>query len=129
MDKFTKVYLKIISEAEKAGEVNAGSDSGANLEFEAEFRVNEETVETKKFTSFSDLKNAISDYLERSFDGLSHEIYDLGADVETDMQNYDLDPYDPDVDEDELWLKYFKAYTNSVVRRIDEQILKRVSLV
>lgn len=32
MDKFTKVYLKIISEAEKAGEVNAGSDSGANLE-------------------------------------------------------------------------------------------------
>ena len=28
-----------------------------------------------------------------------------------------------------FWLKYFNAYTNSVVRRIDEQILKRVSLV
>ena len=28
-----------------------------------------------------------------------------------------------------FWLKYFNAYTNSVVRRIDEQILKRASLV
>ena len=28
-----------------------------------------------------------------------------------------------------FWLKYFHAYTNSVVRRIDERILQRVSLV
>ena len=28
-----------------------------------------------------------------------------------------------------FWLKYFNAYTNSVVRRIDERIIQRVSLV
>ena len=28
-----------------------------------------------------------------------------------------------------FWLKYFDAYTNSVVRRIDERIMQRVSLI
>jgi GNAT superfamily N-acetyltransferase len=28
-----------------------------------------------------------------------------------------------------FWLKYFDAYTNSVVRRIDEQIIQRLSLI
>ena len=28
-----------------------------------------------------------------------------------------------------FWLKYFHAYTNSVVRRIDERIMQRVSLI
>ena len=28
-----------------------------------------------------------------------------------------------------FWLKHFHAYTNSVVRRIDERIMQRVSLI
>jgi spore germination protein YaaH len=28
-----------------------------------------------------------------------------------------------------FWLKYFDAYTNSVVRRIDERIMQRLSLI
>ena len=28
-----------------------------------------------------------------------------------------------------FWLKYFNAYTNSLVRRIDERIIQRASLV
>lgn len=101
IDKFKKAYLKIINE-----QANIGDEANEDIQltFQADFKEGGKTKKTETFSSFDDLSTAVEEWVGLSIENASTEIYDLGADVQADMENYGIDP-----DSDTAWEDYFKA--------------------